>query len=83
MAKGDKYIDLKNYLKGLNKEKIELSFEEIEKIVSFKLPASAYNPTYSWWGNDKEHSQAIAWMSAGYKVSVDFERQKSVFKMEK
>lgn len=66
MAKGDKYIGLMRFLKESNKGEYRLTFKEIEKIIGFKLPASANDHSGQWWSNDRYHSQANAWMNAGY-----------------
>lgn len=79
MAKGDKYIELSNYLKNCHGKNVSLSFDEIQNIIGFNLPKSAFNPNYSWWGNDKYHSQAVGWMGAGYIVKVDFSNKTAQF----
>ncbi|MEH7378987.1 hypothetical protein V7138_00685 [Bacillus sp. JJ1533] len=46
---------------------ITLTFEELETILGNKLPESAF--VYdAYWRNDNTHSQARAWMSAGWKT---------------
>jgi len=61
------YDPLTLYLSGLGEETIMLTFSEIEKVLGRHLPQSAY--TYNaWWANGG-HSQASAWLNAGYKVS--------------
>lgn len=60
------YDPLNEYLRSVSRDEINLSFSDIEKVLGFKLPSSAY--TYSaWWANGG-HSQAYAWLDAGYKV---------------
>lgn len=70
MPKGDAYIGLKKYLLKRNEEKITLSFDEIEKIINRKLPNSAYDHPEAWWSNNYDHSQAIAWIDAGYNTDM-------------
>lgn len=61
-----RYDPLNEYLRSVSRDEINLSFSDIEKVLGFKLPSSAY--TYSaWWANGG-HSQADAWIDAGYKV---------------
>lgn len=82
MPKGDAYNELKNYLLEKKEEKIRLSFEEIEKILNRKLPNSAYKHPEPWWSNNYDHSQAIAWIDAGYNtdmVSDTYEKQVIIF----
>lgn len=78
MAKGDKYIELTNYLKCKCDKEIELSFVEVENIVGFKLPPSA-RIHYEWWSNTESHSQAFGWLNAGY-LTVDISE---TFKQER
>lgn len=72
------YEPFKKYLAMLNQTKIKITFLEIEKILGFVLPRSAY--TYNaWWANGG-HSQAKAWLSAGYKVAdLDIYNKSVVF----
>ncbi len=42
--------------------------EEIKDIIDGTLPNSAYEYN-AWWSNDETHSQAKAWLDAGYRVS--------------
>jgi len=86
MPKGDAYNGFKKYLLEKNEEQITLSFEEIEKILNRKLPKSAYKHPEPWWSNNYDHSQAIAWIDAGYNtdmVTDTYEKQFIIFiKME-
>ena len=68
MPKGDKYIGLKNYLQKSCHPMISLSFEQIEQIIGFILPKSASKFAESWWNNTEGSSQAISWLSAGYRT---------------
>lgn len=62
-----KYITLKEYLADkLGVDSITLSYPEIENIIGTKLPKSAYT-FREWWANGG-HSQAYAWMQAGWRV---------------
>lgn len=68
MAKGDKYVELKNYLISSRKPIVILSFDDIKQIIGDTLPKSAYIHAEVWWANDYTHSQAIAWIDAGYET---------------
>ncbi len=68
MAKGDKYVGLKRFLVNSNKVQLRLSFSDIEKMIGAPLPDSASNYATVWWANDYSHSQAVAWMDAGYET---------------
>ncbi len=60
-----KYASLGDFLVAKGQPEIKLSFLEIEKILNFKLPHSAY--TYpAWWSNDNTHSQAKSWLNVGF-----------------
>ena len=70
-----KYAPLEDHLRALpkNKREVRLSFEQIEGILEFKLPSSAYEDE-RWWLHEKEanHINTRAWTNAGWKIaSVD------------
>jgi hypothetical protein len=49
---------------------VRLSFAEIERILGFSLPPSAYE-AQPWWSNTRAgHSQAVAWLDAGWKTAA-------------
>lgn len=60
-----KYEPLTNYLRSHRDDACSLSFLDIERIIGCSLPASAREHR-SWWGNDRTHTQARAWMQAGF-----------------
>ncbi len=76
-SRGGKYEPLKHYLESSGNDFIDLSFSEIERILGFKLPSSAYS-YQAWWANEVEsHSHALAWLGAGYRTSgLDLSNQK-------
>lgn len=56
-----------------------LSFDEIEKIIGRELPASAHRHR-AWWANTDTHSQALTWLSAGWKVdAADLDAEEVTF----
>ncbi len=67
-----KYIPLENYLRDLpeTQNEVMLRFEEIERILNNKLPASAYEDQ-RWWEHEREgnHVNARAWANAGWKIA--------------
>ncbi|MFN8399858.1 MAG: hypothetical protein U0X74_07580 [Anaerolineales bacterium] len=78
-----KYAPLERYFLALPNEKAEvkLSFEKIEEILKFSLPASAYEDE-RWWLHEKEgnHVNLRAWANAGWKVSrVEVQKRRVVF----
>ena len=77
-----KYEPLTGFLRGRSSDRVPMTFSEIEKVLGFKLPSSAYEYP-AWWANDtgKSHVQARAWISAGYETEqVDRAAKKLVFK---
>ena len=65
MPKGDKFIALTAYLEKCGKDEIKMSFSEIERIIGFRLPDSAYAYP-AQWSNSESHSLAFGWLNAGY-----------------
>lgn len=66
MPFGDKYVGLTNYLSRIDADQVELTFSEIEHIIGFSLPDSAYKYP-ALWSNSTSHPLAFGWMNAGYK----------------
>lgn len=62
------YYPLAKRLSQGSNEEVTLTFSEIEDILGSKLPDSAYRYR-AWWANDISHTQANAWMEAGYSTS--------------
>jgi hypothetical protein len=60
------YAPLRDHLSG-ETEPLRLSFGDIEAIVG-PLPPSA-RKFRQWWENSRSHSQARAWLDAGYRVA--------------
>ena len=76
-----KYSLLFEFLAERSGNQIEITFSELEQILGFKLPDSAYlyRP---WWANQAKsgHSQAMAWDTAGGKTKlVNLEEEKLMF----
>ena len=60
-----KYFPLENYL---NQVSITLTYSELEEILGFKLPKTAYKREQWWENNTMNHTQANSWLNAGWKV---------------
>lgn len=75
-----KYDRLKEFLINSDEDMIDISFDEIENILLFPLPSSAYVHN-AWWSN-KGHSHAKAWTDAGYIVGSVKLKEKTL-KLEK
>ena len=75
---GKKYRTLKSYLEQSGGQKVELSFREVEEILRFKLPESAFRHR-EFWSNTASHPIAVSWLSAGYEtVRVDMGKEQIV-----
>ena len=68
-----KYEPLTDFLRTHRGDTCSLGFLDIERIIGSSLPASAREHR-SWWGNDRTHTQARAWMQAGYGAKPDSRR---------
>ncbi len=70
-ASKSKYKSLYDFFIQCNKEKITLTFEDINRIISpDTLPSSAYTRR-QWWANSTSHTQAISWINSGF-TTTDF-----------
>ena len=74
-----KYSPLETYLRDVpaDQKEVILSFAQMEGILKFKLPASAYEDE-RWWMHEREanHINRRAWANAGWKVaSVEVNRK--------
>lgn len=66
MKKLGKYAKLGEYLSNRVGRVVKLSYSEIEGILGFRLPSSAYDHR-AWWSNGG-HSHCRAWMGVGWRV---------------
>lgn len=75
-----KYDPLRRYLLQQTRNRVPMTFREVEAIISGTLPASArrHRP---WWANDATgHAHAQAWLEAGYRTEqVDMAGERLVF----
>jgi hypothetical protein len=64
-----KYSKLTEHLVSWDSDDLTVSFEELEKILGFPLPRSAYSYP-AWWANQagEGHSQSSAWQSVGWRT---------------
>ncbi len=75
-----KYEPLPQFLGSVGGGLHRMSFVEIERILGFKLPKSAYEHE-AWWSNNATgHSHARAWMKFGWRTeAVDLAARKVTF----
>jgi hypothetical protein len=75
-----KYEPLPQFLGSVGGSSRRMSFSEIERILGFKLPKSAYEHEAWWSNNDTGHSHARAWMKFGWRTeAVDLDARKVTF----
>lgn len=76
-----KYDPLLSHLNGLRVGTWRASFDEVEAVLGFALPPSAYKHP-AWWSNDAtSHSHSRAWLDAGWRTeSVDVEGHAVTFR---
>jgi hypothetical protein len=77
-----KYEPLKRFLSNVSDDSIDADFVQVEKILGFDLPKSAYRHQ-AWWANELHgsHSHARSWQEAGWETSqVDLASKKVRFK---
>ncbi|MEJ0028260.1 MAG: hypothetical protein WDN01_19720 [Rhizomicrobium sp.] len=68
------YEPLQNYLSRQTEDVVALTFEDIERIIGAELPASAIRRNEWWSNNATGHSQAKAWLDAGF-VTANLDRK--------
>jgi len=81
----ERYRPLTEYLMQDARDRIELTFVEIEALLGgVHLPPSARNPRLAqWWENDYAQDPARAWMMAGYLVeAVDISGERVRFRAQ-
>ena len=75
-----KYEPLPQFLSSVGGTLHRMSFAEIERILGFKLPKSAYEHE-AWWSNSATgHSHARSWIKSGWRTeAVDLSGRKVTF----
>ncbi len=75
-----KYAPLTRFLREQEQPHITLRFSELEEVLGFSLPESAYKYA-SWWANSaKQQSQVKGWLDAGWETrDVDLRGRKVTF----
>lgn len=62
-----KYAPIADFLVDQSADRVRLDFEALEKLLGAPLPRSA-DEYQAWWANDASHSQAKAWLDAGWQT---------------
>jgi len=74
-----KYNPLGSYLKYQSVTLVRLSFAEIERILGFKLPSSAYLYP-AWWSNTLSHRLGLTLAAYGFRSrDLDLSAQRISF----
>jgi hypothetical protein len=76
-----KYQALPQHLDQADSMVQRSKFGEIEGILGFKLPKSAYRHEAWWSNNDNGHSHAGAWLKAGWRTeALDLTKREVTFR---
>jgi hypothetical protein len=62
-----KYAPIADFLVDQSADRVRLNFEALERLLGAPLPKSA-DEYQAWWANDASHSQAKAWLEAGWQT---------------
>ena len=75
-----KYEPLRRFLESRKSATVAMTFAEVEKILSFKLPAS--HRYRAWWSNNGFNNvMTKEWLAAGFRTEqVDIDGRKLVFR---
>ena len=63
-----KYAPLEEFLISQKESPVSLSYAEMENLLGFKLPSSAYKHR-AWWSNGKKGGSKV-WLRAGWLVDT-------------
>ncbi len=75
-----KYSPLRTYLMAQTRERVPMSFKDIESLLGEKLPASKQYP--AWWSNNPSNNPMTKeWLAAGFQTeSVNIAGENLVFR---
>jgi hypothetical protein len=75
-----KYEPLTRYLADRRTSEVPMTFQEIERVLGARLPASKQYP--AWWSNNASNNvMTKAWLDAGYQTErVDIGGERLVFR---
>lgn len=79
-----RYEPLRAFLSSVSEPVLIMTYDEIEKLLGRKLPNTAYGDSWrQWWANTETHSQALAWLRAGWRVTrPDLENKRVEFRRQ-
>lgn len=75
-----KYEPLTRFLSGRSTVEVPMTFQDIERVLGARLPASKRYP--AWWSNNPSNNvMTRAWLDAGYQTErVDIGGERLVFR---
>ena len=73
----EQYQRLERHPRAVGRPRIEMTFDEVARVIGAPLPPSAFRHP-AWWGSDPKHSES-AWLDAGYTASPNLTAQRVVF----
>ncbi|MCS0787045.1 hypothetical protein NX021_02605 [Cytobacillus firmus] len=76
--RNSKYDPLQNFLKFQKTKSIKMTFLEVEDILGFTLPKSAYEHE-AWWDKSDTHTQSFAWKNADFIAKPNLKEKKVEF----
>jgi len=75
------YEPLEKYLFRQTGASVTMTFAEVERVIGCKLPPSAHKRNEWWSNNATNHSQAKAWLGAGFETTnLDRKAKRVVFR---
>jgi hypothetical protein len=77
MSRGEKYIELTNYLKNCGLDTVEMTFQQVADITG-GLPPAAYR-YQSYWGDGSGGALSFGWLNAGYSARTKFRKRIVIF----
>jgi len=77
VVRREQYERLERRLHADGRQRIEMTFAEVTRVVGEQLPRSAYHYS-AWWGSDPNHTQAV-WLDAGYVASPNLTAERVTF----
>ncbi len=76
-----KYQPLTDHLAGQRTSQVQMSFDEIERVIGAKLPPSAGSHRAWWSNNPLNNVMTKAWLDAGFiSEQVDLSARKLAFR---
>lgn len=76
-----KYDPLRDYLKSMTANRVELTFADVGRIIGVGLPASSHGNDTVAWSNSYSHVKGAAWLDAGWVAGpVDMQNKTVVFR---